>query len=91
MTQGVRSVDRVRAEAARLAGWLTSRMGRPVSVHGVLVVPPTDPQPLDQPMDVTIVSSAVLGAWLRSHPRAWNERELVGLVRAASSGLASST
>lgn len=67
-------------EVARLAGdlsgHLTASLGTCVTVQPVLVETPDRPVRTEQPAPTTVVTTAVLGAWLRSHPPAWDTREL---------------
>ena len=42
----------------------------------------TTAAPPDQPAGVTIVTAVVLGAWLRSHPRVFDERQVRRLAAA---------
>lgn len=81
-----RPADVVRA-AGDLSGRLTAALGHCVRVQGVLVESAERPVRADQPAGVTIVTEVVLGAWLESHPRAFDEREvrvLLGALRPAS-------
>ncbi len=62
--------------AGSLSGRLTASLGHCVSVHGVLVETAERPVRADQPNGVTVVTEVVLGAWLESHPRAFDDREV---------------
>lgn len=78
--------DVVRA-AGGLSGRLTAALGHCVRVQGVLVETAGRPVRADQPAGVTIVTEVVLGAWLESHPRAFDDREvrmLLGALRPAT-------
>lgn len=68
--------------AGEVSGRLTARLGSCVSVHGVLVEEAQRPVRVDQPAGVTIVTTVVLGAWLRSHPPAFDERQVRRLAAA---------
>lgn len=68
--------------AGEVSGRLTARLGSCVSVHGVLVEEAQRPVRADQPAGVTIVTSVVLGAWLSSHPRVFDERQVRQLASA---------
>ncbi len=68
--------------AGEVSGRLTARLGSCVSVHGVLVEEAQRPVRADQPAGVTIVTAVVLGAWLRSHPRVFDERQVRQLASA---------
>lgn len=73
--------------AGDLSGRLTASLGHCVRVQGVLVESAERPVRADQPAGVTIVTEVVLGAWLESHPRAFDDREvrmLLGTLRPAS-------
>lgn len=72
----------VARHAGDLSGHLTAALGHCVSVHGVLVEEAERAVRADQPHGVTIVTSIVLGPWLESHPRAFDEREVHKLARA---------
>lgn len=74
--------DDVARLAGDLSGRLTTALGRCVSVHGVLVEEAERPVRANQPRNVTVVTSIVLGPWLESHPRAYDPREVRILARA---------
>lgn len=68
--------------AGEVSGRLTATLGSCVSVHGVLVEDAERPMRTEQPIGVTIVTTVVLGAWLRSHPPAFDERQVRRLASA---------
>lgn len=68
--------------AGKLSAQLTAQLGSCVNVHGVLVEDAERAVRTDQPAGVTIVTSVVLGAWLTSHPPAFDERQVARLTRA---------
>lgn len=68
--------------AGEVSGRLTARLGSCVNVHGVLVEEAQRPVRADQPSGVTIVTAVVLGAWLRSHPRVFDARQVAQLAAA---------
>lgn len=74
------------AELARhvgdLSGRLTAALGHLVTVHGVLVEEADRAVRAEQPPGVTVVTAVVLGPWLTSHPRAFDDREVRTLARA---------
>ena len=69
--------------AGGLSGRLTAALGQCVTVHGVLVEDAVRPVRAEQPDNVTIVTTVVLGPWLESHPAAFDDRDLRVVVRAA--------
>lgn len=68
--------------AGELSGRLTARLATCVNVHGVLVEDAEWAVRTDQPAGVTIVTTVVLGAWLDSHPKVFDERQVSQLASA---------
>lgn len=68
--------------AGETSGRLTARLGSCVNVQGVLVEEAQRAVRTDQPAGVTIVTTVVLGAWLHSHPRVFDERQVSQLASA---------
>lgn len=77
--------------AGDVSGRLTARLGACVNVHGVLVEDAQRAVRTDQPAGVTIVTTVVLGAWLSSHPRVFDERQVSQLASALRPAPASRT
>lgn len=74
--------DQLAQDAGRLSGRLTAALGHCVTVQGVLVEEVDRAVRADQPDGVTVVTAVVLGPWLASHPRAFDERDIRTLLRA---------
>lgn len=72
----------VAGHTRELSGRLTAALGQCINAYGVLVEPAERAVRTDQPPGVTIVTSIVLGPWLMSHPRAFDDRDVHMLARA---------
>ena len=73
--------------AGDLSGRLTAALGQCVTVQGVLVEEAVRPVRADQPNGVTIVTSIIMGPWLKSHPTTFDERQVRTLARAVAGAL----
>lgn len=76
------SASSVARMAGEVSGRLTAQLATCVVVHGVLVEDAERAVRTDQPAGVTIVTTVVLGAWLASHPRVFDERQVSRLAQA---------
>ena len=74
--------EQLARDAGALSGRLTAALGHCVTVQGVLVEEADRSVRADQPDGVTVVTSIVVGPWLASHPRAFDDRDIRTMVRA---------
>ncbi len=85
------SASSVARTAGEVSGRLTAQLASCVNVHGVLVEDAERSVRTDQPAGVTIVTTVVLGAWLDSHPRVFDERQISRLAATLRPSTASRT